>query len=39
VTNLKQPKSVQVDEMLYKCFIGMQPEEKPISGPMITVMN
>jgi hypothetical protein len=39
VTNLKQPKLVQVDETLYKWFTGMQSEEKPITGPLITVMN
>jgi len=33
VTNLKKPKLVQVDEMLYKWFTGMQPEETPVTGP------
>lgn len=36
---LEQPKSVQLDEILYKWFTGIHPDEKPITGPMIIVIN
>jgi len=32
---LKEPKLVQLDELLYKWFTAVHSEGKPVTGPMI----